>query len=89
MCLGKQTRCTSRGLLGAQLLGELSGEVFVDPDELIEMYQALMALTSGHAVVSRSASAAGGSLPAHVGADDAAFRRAVRILIAGYAERVG
>jgi len=59
-----------------------------DPDQMVEMYQALMALTFGHAIVSNVTPAAGVSpdapFPPAV-SDDAAFKRAVRILIAGYA----
>lgn len=61
----------------------LAGAGF-NPEELVEMYQTLMALTFGHAVVSSAAADVTGSVPAHLGADDRAFRRAVRILIAGY-----
>lgn len=53
-----------------------------EPERMLEMYHSLMALTFGHAVI--SATAATGGSPLATGDD--AFRHAVRILIAGYAE---
>lgn len=53
-----------------------------EPERMLEMYHALMALTFGHAVISVTGATGGSPLAS----GDDAFRRAVRILIAGYAE---
>lgn len=53
-----------------------------EPDRLVEMYQALMALTFGHAFLSSAQTAPGE--PAPVLAEDA-FRRSARYLIEGFA----
>lgn len=68
-------------------VGVLAGAGF-EPAEMVEMYQMLMSLTFGHAIVSAATPAPGvpndaAFPPAPM--DYAAFRRAVRILIAGYA----
>lgn len=64
-----------------------------DPDSLIELYQALMALTFGHALVSGMARvpSPGEALPAEVTPPvlgDEGFRRSARFLIEGFAADV-
>jgi len=65
----------------------LAGAGF-DPERMLEMYRSLMALTFGHAAIA-SAEQVGSEPAADAGVrletDDEAFRRAARILIAGYA----
>lgn len=65
-------------------VGVLQDQGF-DPVDMIEMYQALMALTFGHAVV--SAVSPSPSRAFSLASGDEGFARAIRILIEGYASQ--